>query len=60
MGPSQPLGQLLTPKRSTLGATLLLVLGVLLALGAAAYGLLGWGIWTPKIDAADTLDRIGG
>ncbi len=40
MGPSQPLGQLLTPKRSTLGATLLLVLGVLLALGAAAYGLL--------------------
>ena len=23
-------------------------------------GLLGWGIWTPKIDAADTLDRIDG
>ncbi len=40
MGPSQPLGQLLTPKRSTLGPALLLVLGILLALGAAAYGLL--------------------
>ncbi len=40
MGPSQPLGQLLTPKRSSLGPALLLVLGVLLALGAAAYGLL--------------------
>ena len=23
-------------------------------------GLLAWGIWTPQIDAADTLDRIGG
>ena len=23
-------------------------------------GLLGWGIWTPQIDAADTLDRIDG
>lgn len=22
-------------------------------------GLLGWGIWTPQIDAADTLDHIG-
>ncbi len=40
MTPSQPLGQLLTPKRSSLGPALLLVLGILLALGAAAYGLL--------------------
>ena len=40
MGPSQPLGQLLTPKHSTLGPALLLVLGILLAVGAAAYGLL--------------------
>ncbi len=22
-------------------------------------GLLGWGVWTPQIDAADTLDHIG-
>jgi hypothetical protein len=22
-------------------------------------GLLGWGIWTPQIDAADTLDHVG-
>jgi len=22
-------------------------------------GLLGWGTWTPQIDAADTLDHIG-
>lgn len=38
MSLSQPLGQLLTPKKSHLVPALLLVLGIIVALGAAAYG----------------------
>ena len=38
MSHSLPIGQALTPRRSTLIPTLLLVLGMVVALGAAAYG----------------------
>src|SRR5690349_3064403 len=37
---SQPLGQALTPRKARLLPTLLLVLGLVIALGAAAYGYL--------------------
>lgn len=40
MLPVQPLGQVLTPKKSSLAPALLLVLGIVIALGAAAYGYL--------------------
>lgn len=40
MSLSQPLGQLLTPKRSNLAPALLLVLGIVIALSAATYGYL--------------------
>jgi hypothetical protein len=38
MSLSQPLGQVLTPKKSNLAPALLLILGVVVALGAATYG----------------------
>jgi hypothetical protein len=38
MSLSQPLGQVLTPKKSNLAPALLLVLGVIIALSAATYG----------------------
>ena len=40
MSLSQPLGQLLTPKKSNLAPALLLVLGIVIALSAATYGYL--------------------
>ena len=38
MSLSQPIGQALTPKKSSLAPVLLLVLGIIIALGAAGYG----------------------
>src|SRR3954462_8663284 len=35
---SQPLGQVLTPKKSNLAPALLLILGIVIALSAASYG----------------------
>ena len=40
MSLSQPLGQVLTPKKSNLAPALLLVLGIIIALSAATYGYL--------------------
>ena len=37
---SQPLGQVLTPKKSNLAPALLLILGIVIALSAASYGYL--------------------